>query len=107
MNVNHIGIDGWSPLHRACSNLPYRPQFIVVEALLRFGARVDEEWEGDQWANARRVRAQVIETMGGPEGVQQAFSAWASMNLGRNTKAARSQFFDTVAFQHIAAALFQ
>ena len=84
-DVNHIINDGVSPLKQACND----GHTVVAACLLRCGARADEEWVGDGWERALRVRAQVIESMGGVEGVRKAHAEWLSTAPGRRTKAAR------------------
>ena len=85
VDVNQVSNNGWSPLKDACES----GRTVVAECLLRCGARMDEEWEGDDWEDERRLRAEVIESMGGPEGVLKAHAEWLVGAPGRRTKAAR------------------
>ena len=90
-DVNRVDNRGRSPLKWACGN----GELIIAECLLRCGARVDEEWvvdeqyDEDDVASMRRVRAEVIESMGGPEGVCTAHAEWLSTMPGRRIKAKR------------------
>ena len=84
-DVNHFVDYGWSPLRYACFNY----NTVIARCLLRYGARMDEEWEGFQCNVARQVRADVMESMGGPEGVAKAHLEWLACAPGRRTKAAR------------------
>ena len=87
LNVNHVTNFGWSALRWAC----HYQNAVAAKTLLRCGARVNEKWEGydDENVDACRVRAQVIESMGGPEGVLKAHAEWLSTMPGRRTKAKR------------------
>ena len=103
-NVNHVDDNGSTPLQWACR---YSSDW-VIEALLRFGASMNEEWAGGRWELARLRRAEVIKSMGGPEGVYKSHLDWLSVTPGRRTKSATKakSLFVGNHFPHIAAALF-
>ena len=83
VDVNHDN-RRWSPLKWAC----HHGHAVIANCLLRCGARVDKKWKGPHSEQACRVKAQVIESMGGMEGVAKAHLEWLACAPGRKTKSA-------------------